>query len=189
MYGMVNRGLEQLLRRRYGDAAWEEISRRAGIDVQLFISNERYDDAITYDLVGAASAVLGVPAPELLEAFGEHWVLVTAVEAYEHLIDGTGNTLGEFLDNLPALHARITLILPELEPPYFSVSERGERSLVLHYRSHRAGLQPFVVGLLKGLGRRFGVAVEVTLRAGREQGLDHDEFVVGWSPGDDGSAR
>ena len=184
MYGMVNRGIEQLVRKHHGDEAWDEIRRRAGVEAEVFISNGRYDDAITYNLVGSASEVLGVPATKILEDFGEHWVLVTAEEAYGLLLEGAGASLGEFLDNLPALHSRISLILPALEPPFFTVSERTESSLVLNYRSHRPGLQPFVVGLVKGLGKRFGVSVEVTLRAGREQGLDHDQFLVRWSQSD-----
>jgi hypothetical protein len=38
-----------------------------------------------------------------------------------------------------------------------------------------------VVGLLRGLGKRFEKVVTIERTAGREQGLDHDRFAVSWS--------
>ena len=47
-----------------------------------------------------------------------------------------------------------------------------------HYHSEREGLAPMVVGLLKGLGKRFETLVEVTHDKVRGEGSDHDEFVI-----------
>lgn len=180
MYGLVNQAIEDLVTTTAGAAAWRDVLGRAGLDVPVFISNESYDDAITYRLVGATSAVLGLPADEVLRRFGEHWVLRTARDHYGPLLAHGGSTLPEFLRNLPNFHQRVVLIFPALRPPTFTVHEEGPRSLVLSYRSHRAGLAPFVVGLLQGLGRMFGeeVRVEHTLR--RAEGADHDDFAVRW---------
>jgi len=180
MYGMVNRAVEELVVARFGHARWLEIRDRAGVDVEEFVSSEGYDDKITYDLVAAGSEVLGLTPEQILEAFGEHWVLETAAKGYDHLLAAAGSTLPEFLDNLPDFHSRIMLMMPKLEPPEFRVSEREDDSLVLHYHSHRPGLQPFVIGLIKGLAKRFDTDVEVELRAGRHTGLEHDEFLIRW---------
>jgi hypothetical protein len=50
----------------------------------------------------------------------------------------------------------------------------------LHYQSHRAGLAPFVRGLITGLGQLFDTVVEVTHAADKSAGADHDEFIIRW---------
>jgi hypothetical protein len=183
MYGLVNRAVEKLVCSRFGEPAWERIKARAGVDVEYFASNESYPDSMTYELVGAASAELGLPPEAILEAFGEYWVLEVAPAGYGAMLDRAGRTLPEFLENLPHLHTRVAMILPKLQPPTFETSDRQPNSIRLHYHSHRAGLEPFLLGILKGLGKRFAVAVTITHLARRAEGADHEIFQVEWAPG------
>jgi len=182
MYGLVNKAVEEMVCMHHGEAAWERIKERAGIDVDVFISNESYPDDTTYRLVGAASAELALPADAVLEAFGAHWVLHTAREAYGGLLQAAGRTLPEFLKQLPDFHSRVQMIFPKLQPPRFRCTDVTSSSLRLHYHTHRPGLAPFVVGLMKGLGTMYSTPVEVRIVAARDQGADHDEFEVTWSP-------
>jgi hypothetical protein len=177
---MVNKAIEQMVTSAHGEAAWQKVKRRAGVTEEIFISNEGYDDAITYNLVAAASDLTGKPAAEILHAFGEHWVLETARKGYGPMMAAGGRTLREFLVNLPRFHDRVALIYPKLAPPSFEVSDSQERSLRLHYLSHRAGLTPFVEGLLSGLGQMFETPVRVTLEAAQAAGAPHDVFLVQW---------
>jgi hypothetical protein len=179
---MVNKAVEQMVCAHHGEEVWERIRVRADVDVDVFISNESYPDDITYRLVGAASDELGLPAEQVLVAFGEHWVLHTARDGYGGLMQAAGRTLPEFLVNLPNFHSRVQMIFPNLQPPRFACSDVTESSLNLHYRTHRAGLGPFVVGLLQGLGKMFDTPVTVRHVASREQGADHDVFSVTWAP-------
>jgi hypothetical protein len=164
----------------HGEAVWQRIKERASVDEDVFVSNEGYDDSLTYGLVGAASAELGLPAEKILEAFGVHWVMQTAQKGYGDLMASGGDTFREFVLNLPNFHARLSMIFPHLQPPEFQCDEVSERSLRLHYRSHRGGLAPFVRGLILGLGQMFETAVEVTQAADKSAGADHDEFIVRW---------
>lgn len=91
-----------------------------------------------------------------------------------------GDTFREFMLNLPNFHARLSMIFPHLQPPEFACSDVEERSLRLHYQSHRAGLAPFVRGLITGLGQLFDTVVEVTHAADKSAGADHDEFIIRW---------
>jgi len=183
MYGLVNKAIEGLVCSRFGEAAWARIKRRAGLDVEGFISLDAYPDKITYGLVAAASAELNTPAAQLLEAFGEHWVEYTGREGYGGILDAAGSTLPEFLLNLNNLHSRVRLMAPELRPPSFQCTDVTDGSLVLHYRSEREGLAPMVVGLLRGLGSRFRTPVTVThTRARGRDGADHDQFLVTFDP-------
>lgn len=182
MYGMVNRAVEEMVLIHYDDATWERIKAEAGVAEEEFMSHEAYPDEMTYSLVAAAAQCLDLPAEQILEGFGEHWVLVTAQNGYGAMMDAGGRSLPEFLRNLPGFHARVSLIFPSLKPPVFRVSDVTEHSLHLHYYSHRPGLGPFVVGLLRGLAARFATEVTIESVARREEGADHDEFLVAWSP-------
>ena len=156
MYGMVNKAVEGMVCMHHGEAVWERIKSRAGVDVEVFMSSEAYPDEITYKLVEAASEVLELPSGKILEAFGEHWVLHTASEGYGGLMKASGKTLPEFMRNLPNFHSRVTLIFPKLQPPpHFECTDITDHSLKLHYYSHRNGLAPFVVGLMQRLGKNF----------------------------------
>ncbi len=178
MYGMVNKAVEELLRRNYGDEAWERIRRRAGVDIKVFVGMDAYPDKVTYDLVAAASSELGVAADSLLEAFGEHWTLYTARQGYGELLALGGSSFREFLLNLHDLHTRVALTFPRLEPPSFWCTDVTDCSLRLHYQSTRPALAPMVIGLLRGLGRMFDTEVAIAHTARREDGAEHDEFDV-----------
>ena len=178
MYGMVNKAVEDLVCEKFGEDKWEEIKEKAGVDVDIFLSNESYDDDVTYSLVGAATDVLGIPADQILFAFGEYWVLKTATKGYGDLMDAAGADLFEFLENLPNFHTRVAMIFPKLEPPRFEVLERTPSSMCVGYYTHRDGLAPFVVGLLSGLSQRFQQKAQTSHTVKRSEGADHDEFVI-----------
>lgn len=180
MYGMVNKAVEEMVVTAHGEAAWLEVKRRAGVTEEIFISNEGYPDEITYRLVAAASEMTGTPPEKILHAFGEHWVLNTAQKGYGAMMASGGKTVGAFLANLPHFHDRVALIYPKLAPPRFEITDRTERSLRLHYLSHRPGLTAFMEGLLSGLGKMFDTPLQVTLEAAKAAGADHDIFLVQW---------
>jgi hypothetical protein len=182
MYGMVNKAVEEMVCMHHGEPVWERIKSRADVDIDVFMSNEPYPDDITFRLVGAASEVLALPAEEILQAFGEHWVLHTARDGYGGLLQAAGRTLPEFLHNLPNFHARVAMIFPQLQPPRFECTDVTPDSLRLHYFSHRSGLAPFVVGLMHGLGKMYSTPINVRLAQSRTDGADHDVFDVRWSP-------
>lgn len=181
MYGLVNRAIEQMLCERHGEETWERIKQAAGVDTEVFITNDAYDDAITYRLVVAASETLQVQASQVLEMFGRYWILKTAVEGYGDLLRAAGSDVASFLRNLPNFHARVQLLYPHLRPPRFACDEAGERSLVLRYYSERTGLAAFVRGLLLGIGEHFKVELSVEQVGVRGDALDHDAFAVSWT--------
>ena len=179
MYGLINKAVEDLVRSRFGDDAWHRIRTRSGLPDQPFMPLSPYDDQSTYGLVAAASAELGAPMEAVLEQFGTFWTEYTAVGAYGELLNSVGRTLPEFLGNLDLMHARLKSSFPELSPPSFRVTDETPTSLVLHYHSERAGLAPLVVGMLRGLGNRFGVAISIEV-ARSEHPVPHDIFRVSW---------
>lgn len=180
MYGIVNRAIEEMVKANFGDEKWEAIRIESGIEEDYFISNEPYDDAITYKLAGAVSKEMDLSVENVLEAFGEWWILKTGKEKYGGLMDVAGADLRTFLINLPVFHNRIILIYPKLVPPEFRVTDIKEKSLHLHYHSKREGLQSFVRGLLIGLGKLYNTPVALELIQSRPEGSSHEIFKVSW---------
>lgn len=180
MYGIVNKAIEDLVKANFGEEKWEKILERSGVEEEYFISSEPYDDAITYQLAGAVSQEMDMSIGDVLNAFGEWWVLKTSKEKYGGMMEAGGNSLKEFLVNLPLFHNRVMLIYPKLTPPEFQVSDVAENSIHIHYHSKREGLQEFVRGLLSGLGKMYDTPVEIELIQSRDDGSTHEIFKVSW---------
>jgi hypothetical protein len=180
MYGIVNKAIEDLIKENFGAEKWEAVKKRSGIDVDYFISNEPYDDDITYKLAGAVSEEMNIELSLVLQLLGEWWILRTTKEKYAGLLQTGGNNLKEFLTNLPVFHNHIMMIYPKLTPPEFKVSHMEEKSIHIHYYSKREGLQEFVRGLLVGLGKMYETPVEILLLESRNDGSNHEVFKVSW---------
>ncbi len=178
MYGLVNRALQQLVCTHCGDATWDEVRARAGVQEEVFMRMDSYPDELTHRLVAAAAEVLQRPAEELLKEFGRYWMKYTMVEGYGALLSDLGPTLHSALAALDGMHARVTLLYPALKPPMFRVTGMTDKGMRLHYHSDRAGFAPMIIGLVEGLGERYGVRVEVTHAVAKGGEHDHDRFDI-----------
>jgi hypothetical protein len=180
MYGIVNKSIEELVRENFGDDKWDAVKKRSGIDVDFFISNEPYNDDITYKLAGAISEEMNISVEAVLNTFGEWWILKTTKEKYGGLMQAGGSNLKEFLINLPLFHNHIMLLYPKLTPPEFKVSDVEDKSIHIHYHSKRPGLQEFVRGLLSGLSKLYETETLIELLNSRANGDNHEVFKVSW---------
>lgn len=172
MYGLVHRAIQDLVTSRFGEQAWSEIRAKAGVEADSFVAMQSYDDGLTFRIVQATSEVLELPVPQVLEAFGEYWTVYTIEEGYGELLELMGSSLEEFLENLDSMHSRIATAMPNLVPPSFDRESQADGSSILHYRSEREGLAPMVLGLLRGLGPRFGVDLQVEQLPQVEPGVE-----------------
>jgi hypothetical protein len=175
MYGLINNSLKSMILDKFGEEQWQNVLSTSGVSEDSFLTMRSYDDSITYSLAGAASEVLGAPVDACLEMFGEYWVLETAAKSYGMLLNATGQDMIEFLGNMNALHDRITSTFLNYTPPEFFVETKEDRHLI-HYVSQREGLTPFVVGLLKGLAKRFDSTL--TIISQEEMAVDHGAHTI-----------
>lgn len=182
MYGLVNRSIEGLITRDFGEDRWQAVRARAGLGAEPFVAMRAYDDSVTYALVGAASEELGLPAATLLEAFGEYWTVHVAHASYGDMLRHYGDTVAEFVGNLDAMHVQVATSMPELVPPSFQVDEGEDGVLVVEYRSKRAGLAPMVAGLLRGVAQIYGASYTVSLVRSRESDDEADIFEMRPTP-------
>ena len=180
MYGIVNKAIQGLIVENFGEEAWQKVKDKSGVDVEAFLSNNSYPDEMTYKLAAAASETLNLSMKDVLIAFGEYWVLNTVTKGYGSLMKSGGNSLREFLVNLPDFHSRVMLTFPNLTPPEFKVSNLKDRSLHLQYYSKREGLMHFVFGLIQGLGKSYNTDTKITILKQKNGTYDHDEFLIEW---------
>ena len=178
MYGLVNRAIEQLVVSLHGDAGWRGVCAHAQVAADGFVSMHSYDDELTFRLVAAVSTRLNLPAEQVLEAFGEYWITYTATEGYGSMLEAGGDTLREFLGNLNAMHGRVETVFPHLQLPVFRVEDVAPGEYRLYYASNRSGLAPMVIGLVRGLARRYAQPVDVRLVQAKADVHDEDVFLV-----------
>jgi hypothetical protein len=160
MYGLINAALKNMIQDKFGEQQWKEVLAASGVPDDSFLTMRMYDDELTFALAGAASKVLGAPVDACLEMFGEYWVLETATKTYGVIMDAAGDNMIEFLENINTLHDRITSTFLDYTPPEFLIKAKGD-AYEIQYLSHRKGLTPFVVGLLKGLAIRFNCVLKI----------------------------
>jgi len=182
MYGMVNKAVQTLDIAQHGQPVWDRVRERAGIKEVAFVAMQTYPDEVTYNLVGAICAELNAPAEVVLELFGESWVAYASGQGYSVMLDFFGKDMRSLLRNLDALHTRLKTVFPHLKPPQLGCEKIDENRFRLHYRSERPGLTHFVVGLLRGMGKRFATPVTITIEQRKQDGADHDTFLIDLPP-------
>ncbi len=180
MYGLVNKAVKGLVISAHGEDIWKQICNENDFYDYDFVAMKSYPDELTYKLVKSASDVLGASQEAILESFGVYWITYTADEGYGDLMSTSGDSFTEFLENLDFLHDRLGDVMPYLKPPMFKTRNKNDNSLELEYHSDRIGLEPMVLGLLKGLGKRFNLNVQAELFALKGEEHDCSIFKVSW---------
>ena len=180
MYGIINKALEELVTETFGTEVWENIKIKSKIDVDYFISNQSYNDQITYDIAIAISEETKTPLNVILTLFGEWWILRTAKEKYGSLLSFGGKNIKEFLMHLPDFHTRVMLLYPHLTPPEFKVLNSEEKSIIIEYTSSRMGLQDFVTGLFQGISKLYDTQTIIEILDFSETNKTVISYKISW---------
>jgi len=180
MYGMINIAIREMVIESYGQDTWKQVEKLAGLETGEFISMQTYPDALTYQLVGHLSRLLEIQASTLLEKIGEYWILHTASQGYGPILDMAGNNMVEFLRNLNTMHRGVAATMPDMVIPVFIVSDETPRSIILNYHSQRQGLQPMVIGLIKGLGLRYGLQCNIEMVENQPSTYTFQKYKISW---------
>jgi hypothetical protein len=153
MMGMVYTELLDMVEQRYSVDMVDAILDRAGL-TGSYTSVGSYSDAELFALVGALSAESGVPADELLYAFGSH-LFGRFVELFPGFFAEHDSALS-FVHRLENhVHTEVRKLYPNADPARFTVTDTPDGGLYLDYRSPRA-LHRFAEGLLDQTLTHFG---------------------------------
>lgn len=161
MHGIIHKALKDMVTEEFGEESWQKIELAASNQGEIYIGTQSYSDDVTYGLIISATKELGVDIDVCLERFGEYWILDAAPSSYADVLNATSSDIIGFFRNINSLHDRITSTFPLYIPPEFSIQELGNDLYEIHYISTRKGLCYFVIGLLKGVGKRFNKTLEV----------------------------
>lgn len=177
MYGIVNKAMKGGIVENFGSDTWKDIEQMAG---GRQAGKERYDEMVTYQLAFATSEVLCMPVHDVLEVFGEYWIIKTVSGKYGILLDPENKNFRDMLLHLPGLHSRIMLMFREMVPTQFRIREVTEHSAEVHFYTLKSGLTDFIEGMLKGLAKIYEVEIEIIKLQTRAEGNSHDIFSVNW---------
>jgi guanylate cyclase soluble subunit beta len=173
---MVHNGIRALVVQKLGEKEWVRIEREAKIGPTDFIGLTVYDDALTFRIADIAAKALDLPMGAFMRELGRFWIAFAQKGPFGSIMDFTGSDLVSFISNLDRLHRAVAATLIHGSMPSFSLIEQSEDRLVVLYKSERAGLENFVIGLLEGLLDRFGNSGSVQYNGQHENGSE--EFLI-----------
>ncbi|MBV0911633.1 heme NO-binding domain-containing protein [Anianabacter salinae] len=163
MHGLVNRSIQSFLTRTRGRSVWAAIAETAGLDEDGFDILEVYDDAVTWVMLDAAAARLGLPRDMLIEDVGTFIVAHPELGALRRLLRYGGPTYPDFLHALAGLPDRARLAVATLELPVIDVAEEAPSRFRLTLTGGPDGAGPFFLGILRAMADEYGVLAIVSL--------------------------
>lgn len=161
MYGLIHISFRSFVEESFGQIVWQKVAKQRNLTEDQFISMSGYADNITFGMISATASTIGISVDDLLERFGQYWIEYMYRGEYAAMMNFAGSDLVSFLSNINAVHEAVNQTLVGTVTPKFDLKQVSHKTLLLRYRSERAGLLPFVRGLLKGLFARFGVEGEI----------------------------
>lgn len=162
MYGMIHRGLREMVIEARGKETWAAIEDAVGTGPEHMISAGSYDDELTTAMIRMAAEQLGKAPSECMRDFGRYWILFAERGPYGAMMDFTGRDLSDFIRNLDRMHQALKEVMPSAEMPSMRLTSELPGYLRVEYHSKRLGLEPFVTGLFEGLLQKFNHVGSVT---------------------------
>jgi len=172
MKGVIDKGIQEMVKTKFGAESWEKVKSLAGCDEPFFALSMDYPDELTNKLIAAAAEVSGLPAEEVMVAFGKFIILNTIRKDYPVLFELAGASPREFLLAVSKMHEMVTKNIPNSRPPRIDIEEPADGKLLLHYHSDRS-LCPMLLGIILGVGEQFDQKLEVTEIACARKGDPH----------------
>ena len=161
MKGTIVKCLEELVITQFGKDKWEKSLSDVGLNTStVFWPRADIDDGQVLKLVGAVCSNLDISLSQAADAFGDYWVNVYSQRMYPLYYERNA-TARDLLLDMNAVHTEMTRSLQNARPPRFEYEWEDDKTLVMCYKSHR-GLLDFVVGLVKGVGKRYEEPLQVT---------------------------
>ena len=161
MKGTIVKCLEELVSTNFGRDKWEKSLEDAGLkDSTMILAISDVDDLQVMRIVEAVCKNLNISLAQAADAFGDHWVNVYSQKMYSQYYE-INKTAKDFLLDMDNVHVAMTKTMKDARPPRFNYEWKDDKTLIMHYRSHR-GLIDFAVGLSRGVGKFYNENIRVT---------------------------
>ncbi|OQV11482.1 Guanylate cyclase soluble subunit beta-1 [Hypsibius exemplaris] len=181
MHGFVNRCLELMVVRNFGEKAWDQVKKEAGVEMDgSFLVRQIYSDDLTFRLLTATQLVLEMRTAEVLELFGNYFIEFCVESGYDKILRVLGSSPIAFLQNLDALHDHLGSVYPGMRAPSFRCERLDHRTTLLHYYSERNDFEPIVLGIVKSVATKIlKRQISIELFRGKDApGCDHSQFLI-----------
>ena len=161
MKGIIVNCLKNLVCEKFGEDKWDMILETSGIDTASAVHPmENIDDKTVMTVLDSTCKVLGITFGQATDAFGEYWVNVFAPKVYQvYYKDIT--SAKDYILKMDEIHRKTTRDMEGAKPPHFEYSWKGDKNLIMKYKSKR-GLIDLAVSLLKGVGIYFKEDIQVS---------------------------
>jgi hypothetical protein len=170
MKGIVFNLLSEMVEEKFGLQAWDAVLDKAGSE-GLYVATETYADEELLALVAAGSELTGIPANDLVRAFGQ-FMIPRFAEHYSVFFEGHAN-LKEFLLTVDSvIHVEVRKLYPEAGLPEFTYDDGRPDKLTMMYRSPRK-LCALAEGLIEGSAAHFDQPCTIYHEVCMHKGADH----------------
>ncbi|XP_032237321.1 soluble guanylate cyclase 89Db isoform X1 [Nematostella vectensis] len=159
MYGMLLESIQHYIKELHGEGVWDQIRFLAGVEHHVFVTHQRYSDAIFQKLAEGSAKVLGKEMgwgkDDFMQFFGKCFVKFFSNYGYDKVIKVFGRHLRDFLNGIDTIHEQMRFGYPKMESPTFHCTEETSTGLTLHYRSKRKGFKHYVIGQMHEVVKQF----------------------------------
>jgi hypothetical protein len=160
MHGLILSELKHFAEASFGNEAWRELLRDAGLGERVYMPGEIYPDAEVVAIVGAAAKRAGTDPQVILEKFGE-FIAPTLMRVYKPYIKPAWKTL-DMIENTEAnIHRAVRLRDPGAAPPELKVRRVSPREVVIIYESNRK-MCAVARGIARGVAKHYNENVEAS---------------------------
>lgn len=158
MKGIVFELLHEAVVEEHGERAWEQILDSAKLD-GVYTTLGSYPTEDMMRLVQTASAMLGLPAADVLRWFGQR-AFPRLAERYPHSLAHHRTTRDFLLTLNDIIHPEVRKLYPGAEVPVFDFDSSTAGELTVGYSSEKK-LCAFAEGLMEGAAARFGERITI----------------------------
>lgn len=153
MRGFVFTSLKQFVTDGYGADTWTKLLDQAGLAKRSYLAGTTYPDAEAVKLVTTASAMTGLPAADLLRAFGKA-LAPGLFKMYGPFIKPQWGALDLIAEVETHVHKAVRLGDKEATPPQLKAVRTGPRQVIVEYGSARK-LCALAEGIVQGVAAHY----------------------------------
>ena len=177
MKGIVFNLLEEVVRRKYGEDAWDDLLDRAAVSGSYTSLGNYSDDEITA-LVTAASEALGKPSPDVLRWFGQE-AMIELSQKYPVFFAPYQSSRAFVLSVNNFIHPEVRKLYSGANCPHFHFKDLEDGTLSMTYRSPRM-LCHLAQGFVEGAAAHYGEVVRFHHAMCLHRGDDRCVFEIKW---------
>lgn len=159
MHGSIFVLLKRFVENAYDYSTWIKLLEAAGIRRTAYQMSEMYPTRELLHIVRTAAQLTGIPAPELMEQYGE-FLVPDLLLIYKKYLRPEWNTYQMLLHTEAAMHGAVRTEDHRTNPPILTVTPANDRQLLINYYSKRR-MAGVAVGIIKGIAKHYNESDQV----------------------------